>query len=890
MKLQRRFVSFAITPLSFILSLPTILYSQQTTGNLEGYAVEKTGIPLQAVNILVSSPDLQGIRGTASDNRGHFQIINLPVGNYNVELSAVGFRKTIYEDVVIRLGSTTNLGIISMEMQAIGLDEVTISGESHVIDPASTITGGNIKSQDFDKLPIGRNYAHIVTILPQANRSYFAGDNINISGATGLENKYFIDGVDVSDPYTGNIGTALPYNFIREVELIAGGYNADIRGSLGGGLNAVTNSGTNNFQVSVFGFYTSNALTGYKKVGINDPSQGNFADYDFGFGLGGPVIRDKLWYYIAYNPTIHRQDWPVPGFGSSVEEIIKHKFAAKINWSLSRQLNFIFTVNGDPLTADIVGLSSIDQATLLLNPDPYFFDYNGGEYNFSLKGNYILGNSIFLNASIDRVIRHQIFEPSTERGRNDIFYRDNLTGIWSGGGKGGWDNFRAGNTIRISGTLILGNHNLKAGTEYKYNNLNVVGSSTNISKNGERDYHKYIERTEAEVGSKIPSVYVQDNWQLSERLNIYAGVRWDTQHLIGSDGKIAQKLDVPLQPRAGFIFLLDDIGSQRIYGSAGRFAQELSLAVPLQNYSDGTLKLNISYDHDPRFDGSGGDTLDMSPSINPEVKNLQGQYFDEFSLGYEGLISEKIKIGIQGMYRTIGAAIDDAFNWDRFEWQLGNPGKGELSDWPLAERNYYALILTMQSISNRHFNWIASYTLSRNYGNYAGLYDAQNHHSLPSQLCDNDDSRFMDNNITGLLPNDRTHVFKFSGYYNFLFGLTAGVSFIAESGVPLSILSATYENAGVRYLQPRGTVGRTDFIWDLSMRLTYNLDLFGFTGSRFIMDISHIVSQRKPVDIDQWKYEYADTDGNPLRENSTYGEPFKYQPPMSVRFGFEVNF
>jgi len=275
--------------------------------------------------------------------------------------------------------------------------------------------------------------------------------------------------------------------------------------------------------------------------------------------------------------------------------------------------------------------------------------------------------------------------------------------------------------------------------------------------------------------------------------------------------------------------------------------------------------------------------------MQPEVKGLQGQYYDEFSLGYERLIWDNYKLSAQGLYRTLRQAIDDAYVVSQQTFRLGNPGEYPLQDRPEATRDYAALILSIERRGDKHFNFLASYVLSRDYGNYEGLFDASYHGGFPNvnQAFDNPDEV---NYINGLIPNDRTHVFKFSGSYNFLFGLSAGISFVLQSGTPLSDYSRATYNNGIRYLSPRGSNGRTPTIWDLGARFSYNIPTVELLHPRLLIDIFHVASQQEPVDINQLHYLEIDENGNPSNPNSEYGKPYRYQQPMSVRLGMEVTF
>ena len=289
--------------------------AQITTGNIEGTVTGTEGEPLSGASIEVSGPDLQGtIRWSSLDN-GHFLIPGLRVGTYKLVVSHDLFAETTLPAVVVRLGTTTNTGFIALTMQAYVLEDMTVTAQAPLIDSATAAGGGNITFDEFSELPVGRDYKDMAVLLPHANPS-FLGDANNLSGATGIENKYFIDGVDVTDPNLGNGGTELPYNFIREVRVRTGGYEAEYRSSLGGIMEVVTNTGSNKFHGQVFGFFTNSGLSGSPETNVFVSEPGDFTAYDFGFSVGGPIVKDKLWYYGAFNPTYRNEDIAIPDQGT----------------------------------------------------------------------------------------------------------------------------------------------------------------------------------------------------------------------------------------------------------------------------------------------------------------------------------------------------------------------------------------------------------------------------------------------------------------------------------------------------------------------------------------------------------------------------------------------
>ncbi len=856
--------------------------AQHTTGDLQFRVVDSLGNAISGVNVKVTGPQVQGVRGGVSDGFGYFNILALLPGRVSVEVSHSAYQPVIFENVLIQLGKTTTLGEVTLHGRMHELPELVISGRSPLLDPGTTYSGANIHSADIEGLPVERNYRSIVSLLPQANTSYF-GDEVNVAGATGWENKYFVDGVDVTDSFLGMSGTNLPYNFVSEIEVREGGYEAEYPSALGGIVNVITPSGGNEFHGSASGFFTSNRFAASKRVGLLDPTQGGFSDYDVGVGLGGPLVRDQLWFYVAYNPKVEQRDVAVPSFGTSVDRKFTNSFAGKLTWRPLQKLTLILLSTGDPNEWHAVGEGITPSG--LANPDPFFSDQKHGGVNLSLRGTYVSEDGFLVDGSFSRTTQKGVWQGATERGRNeDLFENGGDAGVWSGGLGFFVNRFIYSNTFNINGTLISGSHILKSGFQFKVAGVDEDDGGKRYIRWDDTSYQLQQDRAKTTVGDRIPSLYIQDAWRIFEGLRLNFGIRWDNQSIVASNGLVAQKFTNEFQPRIGIVLLPDKDGSQKLFASFGRFYQELSTDLS-ENYTDQRYGVAINYKHDPRIDPSGGDTAYYArAAIQNEETGLTGQCYDEFNLGYERLLGENLKMGVQGVYRTLREAVNWVYSRSDNSWHFGNPGRGALSAVPRAQRDYMALEFTVQGQSGEHFNFLASYVLSRNYGNYTGLFDPYNHTGGSggnSTFGANADATIS----TGLLPNDRTHVFKCSGSYRFDFGLTAGTSFAWESGTPLSEMASDFT-----FLGPRGTSGRTPAFWDLNARIAYDLPLLTEWRTRLLLDVFHIASQQKPVDIVQKHYYNIDNSGNPVYLNPDYGLAYRYQPAMSVRLGMEVSF
>ena len=443
--------------------------------------------------------------------------------------------------------------------------------------------------------------------------------------------------------------------------------------------------------------------------------------------------------------------------------------------------------------------------------------------------------------------------------------------------------------------MFLKNHTLKAGVEYEENLTDSdfswdVGVGGFVLKLSDSLYTSFWAQVINEVRHRVPSFFVQDSWLITDRLRVNLGVRWDGQYFVGSDGKVAQSITDQFQPRAGIIYQIGKIGSQKIFGSYGRFYEQIPTLFSAQLFSE-IPEFITTFDHNPIENPAGGDTLDLSIGISPRVDGLRGQYNDEFILGYERAIGTNLKFGISGIYRKVGQVVEDVLDPQK-GFVFGNPGKGDLDAFPEFTRNYMALVLTLERFGSRRFNFLASYLLSRNHGNYAGLFNPEISLAFPNQTRSLDLLEQIPNS-TGLLPNDRTHVFKFNGSYRFDFGLTMGTVFIWQSGTALTEFGGTSFGAPFfSFISQRGSAGRTPAIWDLNLRFSYDVGSFFRSGSKtsLLLDVFHLASQRKAVTVDQTHFFALDANGNQAGENPNYLRPTAFQLPMTVRLGLEIGF
>jgi hypothetical protein len=274
------------------------------------------------------------------------------------------------------------------------------------------------------------------------------------------------------------------------------------------------------------------------------------------------------------------------------------------------------------------------------------------------------------------------------------------------------------------------------------------------------------------------------------------------------------------------------------------------------------------------------------------MDDLNGQFYDEITLGYERQLGHHGKFTVRGVYREMGESIEDGWSEEAQASVWGNPGLGRLSEYPRPSRDYSAFELTYQLSGAERFNALATYVLSRARGNMTGISNTDYGGGAPN-FGNQWNSLESSINGHGLLSHDRTHVLKFAGSWRAGIGFTIGGTVSWMTGTPLNELGATATVPPYHaFLVPRGSAGRLSDIWDLSLRLSYDFGgkLGQDRGARIIVDLLHIGSELQVTNVDQKHYTVQDENGNQTGPNPTYGMATNYQPPFAVRLGAQVSF
>jgi carboxypeptidase family protein len=875
--------------------------AQETTGGLTGRLLAADLSPLAEAEITASGPRLLGSREGLTRADGYFTLPALPAGEYSVRIRRVGYRPIRFEEVPVRLGTTTSLGDIRLESQTVELPELVVSGERAILGPTSTASGITLDAQQLDVLPLTRNFRDIALLAPTSIPSFLGRvggipEGINIAGATGLENSYYVDGINITDVIHGGTSLDLPYNFVQQIEIQTGGSTAEDPQALGGVVNVVTPSGGERLRGGLFGFYSADALRTNPQTVLGSTETG-FRFYDVGATVAGPVQARGLWFFAAYNRTSETREHTLQ-FGGLRDIRRQNLFAGKLTWRAGPRTSAAFTILGDPSRSQPLGFP-IFGSGVPLNPEVLQAKGRSGGVGLSLRANHFVTPNLLIEGSLAQISRIDESEPSTPAGGTPTVI-DQLNGTISGGIGFTNEIDSRRRSASLSASWRTGPHAFRAGALYELLYMDQTiegsrdGSGGTISRQDTALWSWHSSFGTGRGENRTPSFFLQDAWQMQPRLLVNAGLRWSRQTVHNlSAGTVNFRVHDGVQPRLGLVYQPGRIGTQRIYASYGRVANQIALwGVIVNGFGAETL---FVFPQDPQVDTTGGSTVYAIPTSGgfPADGTLRGETADEWAIGYDRQLNSRLKFSARAVRRAHRDAVQ--VGRDTLGLQLwGNLGRGALAHFQRPRRAYHALEFTLERTPAERSPWLRlSYVLSRTYGNYPGLYGSDWRldfahfgplYFVPEQQL----------NGTGLLPNDRTHLLKLFGAQRFGSHLVLGALFLLASGTPRSEYGAIpgFPPPFRGLVRQRGTAGRTPTIWDLGLRASYEVPVLLRSGARtrLLIDLEHVGSPRKAVDYDQIRFTCLDSAGNQACPNAGYGRVIQYQPPMTARLGLEAGF
>ncbi len=577
-----------IWAVALVLATFGMAQAQETTsGSITGEVVDAQGAPVPGATVTVTSP--QGPKTFVTDSNGRFFAPYLTPGRYAVRVELSGFSPVEQKNIEVRLGQRLELSGLTLKVG--GLEEVVeVIGSAPVVDTSSTTAGGTLDSEALTRLPVGRNFTATLYLVPGVSDSSGAGaSNPSIAGGSGLENNYVVDGVNITETgfggvgsYNstyGSLGTGVTVDFIKETQVKTGGFEAEYGQATGGVVNVVTKSGSNEFNGAVFGYFRPGALEGewdqlQTPQGTVNTTERN--EYDFGVSLGGPIMKDKLFFFGTFNPQFNNRTFiaPEPSGGvvfpfRALGEVERKRrsisYAGKLTWQAASNHRFDLSMFGDPSKGDM-GLQRTTTLRRVAYPgapgttaiEGGFSEIIYGGHSQTLRYDGIMSPNWLIEASVARSISK--FEENAAS-QEPIFtdVRPGLVPTGTTGGLGTVDQNDGRNLqFQLKSTNIFnagGNHQVRYGVAYEdiafTRDTNWTGSPITLADGRQTLGGAPIQVRvgagttffRATRGRLVPAgetdqryynFFIQDTWQIG-RLTIRPGVRYERQTLTGAE-------------------------------------------------------------------------------------------------------------------------------------------------------------------------------------------------------------------------------------------------------------------------------------------------------------------------------------------------------------------
>ncbi|MFI5169756.1 MAG: TonB-dependent receptor domain-containing protein [Vicinamibacterales bacterium] len=872
----------------------------QTAGRIQGTVTDNTGAPVPGVAVHATSPSLQGVQSAVTDAKGEFRFASVPPGTYAVKSELSGFKTFNQTGVVVGLDRTVTL-TFKMEVAAVA-ETVTVTGESPIIDTASTTTGVNVTADLFTRIPVQRD---IYSISRVAAGSQNDGVGASFYGSTGAENNYIIDGLNTTGIEVGAEAKQLNFDFVEEIEVKTGGLPAEYGRMTGGILNVLTKSGGNTFKGDLFGFYEGSGLQSDDSTAADRPAtttQVTDIDnrWDFGGDLGGYLLKDKLWFFGAYNRTNRTDDVTViralaapgsPSIGSQIpRETKRDLFAGKLTWSPSPNHTLTASAFGDPGT--ITG-----PVFIIAGPE---VTWNGTRDigSTDIVGRYdgTFGNSFLIRAMYGLHREKDIYGGA---GRNTAQLIDQT--VSPNTTQNGFTFFQdqefSRDVLKLDMTKFLGRHEIKLGGDYELVNSlseNYQGGA------GQRIYqirqastgivyyrHRYyvddlapgFNRDDpstwqialpqvAEPRTKGFSAYLQDSWKVTPYFTLNLGLRWEMQDVQNRFSESAFKLDDNWAPRLGFIWDISKSGKSKLYANYGRFYENIPQDINIRSFGGEAVCFCYNFSANPADIASVAGTPSRSSLLGgatPVDPELKGQYMDEYLGGFEYEVAPNFVLGTKVTYRDLGRVIEDFLVIDEGGYFIANPAEGTLGqtltfyDYSTApavpaKRENWSVELTARKRFSNNWQLLASYVWNKLEGNYDGLFQNSTGQLDPNINSAFDYADFLINS-QGPLSAERKHQFKLDGSYQFrgaLDGMNLGLSTWYYSGLPLNAYGYSFGYANWEYfVVPRGSVGRGPSDWEANLHLSYPIKIGDRSRLTVMADVFNVFNRQAVAQYDE---------------------------------------
>jgi hypothetical protein len=725
---------------------------------------------------------------SVTDETGAFIFRDLPAATYLLAAVANGF-PSVTKEINLASGATLNVEVL---LTVTVSESVTVRDDEGLLSTGETTTTNIIRAKTLADMPLrAENYQSALLLTPGVVRDINGSDHLK--GARAGQSAYTVNGVDVTDPVSGNLAFDIPLEAAAAVQIEENPYSAEFGRVTGATTNLETKGGGDKLKLGATRFFPV----------FHNILGGAVDSFRPRVTVSGPVIRDRLFFLQSFEYRFSRIYVPslTAGEDSSTSENFNSFTQIDLIANKNHRIKFIAAFF--PHRARYLGLNTFNPREATTN-----LKQHGNLFSFSEQT--IFGDASFLNSSLSyRGSRSEVFAQGSQPltvlpdGNAGNFYAD----AQRRSRRIQWQETYFGRTLALAGQ-----HSFKLGTELDRTSLSGVFHDRSILI--QRRDHTLAERIDfgddGTVGRNVSelAVFVQDRWIVNKRLTIDGGLRFDR------DG-IAERNNIA--PRLSFLYLPVKNGHTIIRGGVGLFYDRISLSLgdadALDEEPDDSTTLGRStrFTQLPRrtvtrFAADGVSIIDGPRRFRNVIRSkLQDPRSVRWSLQIDHAFTKNLTARIGYLDRSTSRDL------------LIEPRIGKFNTLLLDSvgRAQYRELQMLGAYTSKHFgNWTASYTWSRAHGD---LNTADNFLSdLPALV--------VRPNEYGPLPWDAPHRFLVFGQLKAPLGLMVSPAIEIRTGFPFSAV-----NERLDFVGPRDQAGRFPMFFSVDMQVTKD-----FTVPRFI--------------------------------------------------------
>ncbi len=884
----------------------------QTSGSIRGVVTDPDGMPVPGVTVIARSDALvAGQQVAITNGQGVYRFPSLPPAVYEIEGVLEGFQNVLQQSIKLDLGQDLK---IDLQLGNLAVaDEIVVVAESVEVSTVSNAADFNVTEDFLSRQPLGRNPIDVMNFAPgiQGDQAYGAPST--------YQNAFNMDGVDVSDPELGSQWILPSMEWIQEVQVAGIGANAEYGDFTGAVVNVITKSGGNEFHGDLVAYYSDDSLNSDNAPPGTEGSDTLESDLDASLSLGGPIARDKVWYFVSGN---YRQVDVSPFFQTgapvddraSNEEMIT-RLLGKVTWQVNSSNKAQLFIDKDDKEEDYRGVGSFTLAS-----GAQFQDSPNTVYGVSWES--LLSNASFMSLKLtgydgadDRL---PYFGDTPNRfDRESRFDWANLTS----------SSFKDVNRLTFDGSLSLfadgllaadDSHNFKFGVVY-----NDFSSDFITVRNGGFSYYDdswYCSSLEAYFDDPFCGVFSSDwggEWNLQGemsglhfyaqdeftvgRIAINAGVRF-TQYTGGFANASSDVYDESVwAPRLGFVWDLFGNSKAALKLHYGRYHESMTVTLYDREQSGDALSNLEFFDYNfdtGEFDIPAGGSVVAEAAMDPDIGH---PYVDQYAATFEYQLASEMLLGVDYVYREFGdinamvtsnlgdyLALDAPGNpltgGSLPFFELLAPQENVITNPQPATREYQSVTLRFRKRYTNGWSADASLVWSDLTGN--ADFDLSGYGSGFNDL-----NGFT--NADGTLPGNPELVFKVSASVDLPWRFLLSGFYQFRTGTYWTPY-ATFEGLFFNDRQPIYLTGRGSQQYPdrqvLDLRLQKDFGLGNGMSVGLFVDVFNLLDGDETTGVDsrwgRYDYDYADHPGSSQWvASSTYQDVTAIQAPRSVRLG-----